>query len=132
VLAPVMASGTQVAVSGGVRHSAVPVSRSTLINKSRRLRLATPSATSSVHFTISEAHVLVIDADEARVRDRDFEDKRARLAQARLGVAHRRAVDVPGKLPELHRHRLEEPGIAHRIASRNLARKMRESVCTGR
>ncbi len=70
----------------------------------------------TVRLAIANEHRAILDADDARVGDGDFEDVGSEILEARLAGGDRLAVDVPVDLPDLGRDLIEQLGCLYSIA----------------
>jgi len=70
----------------------------------------------AVGFAIADEDGTVLDFQDARVGDGDFEDVRGEVFEACFAGTHGLGVDVPVELPDLRGDFLEEASILHGIA----------------
>ena len=70
----------------------------------------------TVRFAIANENGAVLDFDDARVGDRDFEDVGSQVFKTSFAGGYRLAVDVPVDLPDLGRDLIEEMRLFHQIA----------------
>lgn len=70
----------------------------------------------TVRFAIANENGAVLDIDDARVGDRDFEDVRGKVFEASFARRYRLAVDVPVDVPDFRGDLIEETGLGHLIA----------------
>jgi len=69
-----------------------------------------------VRLAIANQHGTVVDADDARVGDRDFEDVGSEVFEASFAGGDRLAVDVPGDLPDIVGNLIQQFCLLHQIA----------------
>jgi hypothetical protein len=74
----------------------------------------------AVGFAIADEDGTVLDFQDARVGDGDFEDVRGKVFEAGFAGTHGLGVDVPVDLPDLRGDFLEEASILHGIAELGL------------
>ena len=67
-------------------------------------------------FAITNEHGAVLDFDDARVGDRDFEDVGSQIFEACFAGGYRLRIDVPVDLPHFGRDLIEELGLFDLIA----------------
>ena len=67
-------------------------------------------------FAIANEHGAILDVDDARVGDGDFEDVGGEVFEASFAGGHRLRIDVPVDLPDFGRDLIEELGLFHQIA----------------
>ena len=70
----------------------------------------------TVRFAIANEHGAVLDTDDARVGDGDFEDVGSEIFERGIAGGYRLAVDVPVDLPDIGRDLIEEFCLFHQIA----------------
>lgn len=70
----------------------------------------------AVGLAIANEHRAVLDVDDARVGDRDFEDVGGEILQARFAGGDRLAVDVPIDAPDIRGDLIEAVSLDHLIA----------------
>ena len=63
----------------------------------------------AVRFAIANEHGAVLDFDDARVGNRDFEDVGGKVFEASFAGRYRLAVDVPVDLPDFRGDLIERP-----------------------
>jgi len=74
------------------------------------------SWTFAVRLAVANEHHAVLDVDDARVGDRDFEDIGSQVFEASFAGGHRLAVDVPVDLPDFRGDLVEQLGLLYSIA----------------
>ena len=70
----------------------------------------------TVRFAIANQHGAVLDANDARVGNGDFEDVGGEIFESGLAGGDRLAVDVPVDLPDIRWDLIEQIGLLHQIA----------------
>ena len=80
-----------------------------------------------MRFAIANEHRAILDVDDARVGDRDFENVRGQVFEARFAGGYRLGVDVPVDVPDIGWDLIEELGLFHQIAERG-SEDFRESM----
>ena len=70
----------------------------------------------TVRFAIANQHGAVLDANDARVGDGDFENVGGEIFEASLAGGDRLRVDVPVDLPEISRDSIQEFCLLHAMA----------------
>jgi len=70
----------------------------------------------AVRLAIVNQHRAVMEAEDARVGDGDFENIGSEIFESGLAGANRLAVDVPGDLPERGGNLIQQFGLFHQIA----------------
>jgi len=70
----------------------------------------------AVRFAIANENGAVLDFDDARVGDRDFEDVGGKVFEASFARRYRLAVDVPVGVPDFRGDLIEAAGLFHSIA----------------
>ncbi len=70
----------------------------------------------AVRFAVANPHRAVLDGNDARVGNGDFEDVGGEIFDSGLAGANRLAVDVPGDLPEIRWNLIEQIGLLQQIA----------------
>ena len=65
---------------------------------------------------IANQHGAILDADDARVGDGDFEDVGSEVFEASFAGGYRLAVDVPGDLPNIVGNLIQQFCLLHQIA----------------
>ena len=70
----------------------------------------------AVRFAIANEDGTVLDFDDARVGDRDFEDVGGEVFEASFAGRYRLAVDVPVGVPDFSGDLIEQSGLFHSIA----------------
>ena len=69
-----------------------------------------------MRFAVANPHRAVLDGNDARVGNGDFEDVGGEIFESGLAGANRLAVDVPGDLPDIRWDLIEQIGLFHQIA----------------
>lgn len=69
-----------------------------------------------MRFAITNEYCAILDVDDARVGDGDFEDVRGQVFEASLTGGDRLGINVPVDLPDLGRDLIQELGLFHQIA----------------
>lgn len=70
----------------------------------------------AVRFAITNEHGAILDVDDARVGDGDFEDVGGKIFETSFAGGNRLGVDVPVDLPDLGWDFVEELGVFYQIA----------------
>ena len=69
-----------------------------------------------MRFAIANEYGAILDVDDARVGDGDFEDVGGQVFEASFAGGYRLAVDVPVDVPDIGRDLIEKLGLFHQIA----------------
>ena len=70
----------------------------------------------AVRFAIANQHGAVLEGNDARVGDGDFEDVRSEVFQSRFTRVNRLGVDVPVDLPDIVGNLIQQFCLFHQIA----------------
>ena len=70
----------------------------------------------TVGLSIANQHGAVLDADDARVGDGDFEDVGSQIFESSLTGGERLSIDVPVDVPHVGGDLIEQMGLFHQIA----------------
>jgi len=69
----------------------------------------------AVRLAIANEHRTILEVDDARVGDRDFEDVGSEVFEASFAGGYRLAVDVPGDLPDIVGNLIQQFCLLHQI-----------------